>query len=140
MTLLKILKEELEKARKDRNKIAVNILGVVLGEIQNISVGKELTEDDELNIIKKTIKSNNITIKAALEEGRTADEVLDQENSILGKFLPQEMTVEQIKQFMVEENIELDANTGKSMGIVIKALKKAGHSFNSNNVKEAIAK
>lgn len=133
------IKTELLTARKNRDKLAVNVLGLVLGEIQTASVAKDLTEQDELSIIKKIIKSNNTTIKALKESGTDFQE-LEQENEILNQFLPQQLTCEQIEKIIAEHGITLDSNVGKSMGMAIKVLKKEGHEFDANDVREAIQK
>jgi len=131
------VKSELLKARKNRNSIATSILSVVLGEIQTAATKQELKDEDKLTIIKKILKSNKTTLKST-EEKNAQFSILTKENEILEEFLPKKLSVENITNIIEEQKLGLGDNPGKAMGVVIRALKAAGHEFDAGDVKKAI--
>ena len=134
------IKNELRKARKNRNEVAINILSLVLGEIQTALTRKDLEEDDKLAIIKKIIKSNNTSLKSAGQEYAEMAVTLKKENEILEAFLPQKLSVDQIVGIIKADFVESEPNFGKFMGMVIKNLKEKGLEFDATSVKAAIIK
>lgn len=135
MLIVEQIKKELVSARKSKDQAAVNILSLVLGEIQMAALKADSVEVDA--IIKKVIKSNNITLESAGDRSEVITN-LKKENEILQKFLPQKMTIGQIEDEIKISGLELDSNVGKSMGKTIKMLKEKGLEFDSKDVNQAI--
>lgn len=118
------------EARKRKDKVAVSILGVVLGEMQNAGAGRVLSENEEMGIVSKVIKSNRKTMD--LMEGGDGKKVLEEENRILEGYLPKKMEVKDIAGFLK------GLGFSGGMGEAVAKLKEAGKMFDGRNVKEAL--
>ena len=91
-----MLKEQIQQFREKNPKYRV-LLGTVLGEFDRIS--KNPSDSECIAIIKKMIESNILTNQL-------------EENEILSKFLPSQLTEEAIEQII---NINNFANIGECM-------------------------
>ena len=136
------IRTKIKSAIKTKDEMAKNILRLALGEIQTQSSrGKDLSEQDKENIVKKLVKSNETTIGLSTNEEQK--QTLINENEILQSLLPKTMTYDEIKEIMEANDMfsKLDrSNVGKSMGIVMKALKAKNVPMEPRVVKEVIEK
>jgi uncharacterized protein YqeY len=126
------IKSQIKDAMKSRDSERSALLRLVLGTIQ-----QEGDDSDEVvaAIIRKMIKSNNQTVEAVVANGGTASEI-HQENALLNSFLPQSMTVEEIKHYLAGK-IECQP-IGKAMGAAMKILKADGKVAQGADVKKAL--
>lgn len=115
MTLFAQLKETHVASRKERNKNASLILGLLIGDIQtaqlsapkpdnkgNLPVRGEdnLPNDQEIQqMIRKLIEANVQAIKVKKERGDEGDVIdLQDQNFVLEKFLPKQLSKEELTQ------------------------------------------
>ena len=91
-----MLKEQIQQFREKNPRYRV-LLGTVIGEFDRIS--KNPTDAECIAIIKKMIESNILTNQL-------------EENEILLKFLPQQLTEEAIEEIIIVNNFE---NIGSCM-------------------------
>lgn len=87
--LIHTLGEDFLQARKARNAIAANILGVLLGELKKLEKdrpGKPITDDDFVRAARKLIESNGEILKVAPD-----NEKAKAENAILESYMPKMM-------------------------------------------------
>lgn len=101
-----------EMRRNADNVIGFNILTLLVGELETAAKrdGSAVTDDKVIAAAKKLIKSNSESIRL----GARADK-LEKENDVLQKFLPQELTADQIHGIIV-------ASSATNIGEAMKAL------------------
>ncbi len=112
-------------AMKERNKVHKDILSIVLGKCKNKIVEKranneELTDQDVLALIEKTVKELDEEILAFSKAGKEYEEKisnLNEQKNVLTKFLPTKLTKEEIE-------LEISKLTDKSIPSVMKHFKE----------------
>jgi uncharacterized protein YqeY len=136
MSLAADLKKAMFAAMKAKNTTEKEILRVALGEITK--TGEEPNDADVQAILRKIIKSNREALSAT--EDANQKETLEAEISVLDAFLPQALSVEQIKEALnpVADQIKAAPNQGPAMGIAMKTLKAAGAEANAPDVAKAV--
>lgn len=120
MTLRENIQQHFINARKARDTVCANLLGVVLAEVTTLEkspahIGKPIVDEDVIKIMRKLVVANEEVIKVAPDPRQAK-----QENDILDLFLPK-----------LIDNVELHALVTKlvdersltNMGDVMKALK-----------------
>lgn len=119
------------QAMKEHKKMRLEALRAIKTAFTNWETskehaGQELTEADEIQIIKKLIKQREESIEIYMANDRI--ELANEEHAqllVLKEFLPAEVTAEQIE--FVVENIVLSRviePIKKNMGAIIKAVKE----------------
>ena len=124
MSLLKQIKSEQLKARKEKDKFTSGILTTLVGEIT--AVGKnagnrETTNEETQKVITKFKKGVSDTIDLLLKNGKevNSEEILNlkKEVKIYEKFLPKMMSEKELENVIVNIISEnSDINIGKIMG------------------------
>ena len=103
---------------------------------------KPLTEEQEANVLKKMLKSNEETLGLL---GVRADDAryvaLLEENEILKRFLPTIASIEDVKAALVPvlDQIKLAKSDGQATGIAMKTIKEVKLACDGNTVKEIVA-
>ena len=105
-----MLFEEIGKANiqalKDHDKTARAILSVLYGKFKNESIekglnAKSLPDEDCLRIIQKTIKELEEERLGYEKANRTESIIeIDKQKEVLAKYLPQQLSVEEIKDII----------------------------------------
>jgi uncharacterized protein YqeY len=107
--LLEIIRKDMMQAKIARDTVRSNLLSTLYAEIfTQTKSGKEMTEEDEIKIIKKFQK--NIDETLALEIPEEARKKLLAEKTILESFLPaqlSEIETEKIVSKLVKENKQM---------------------------------
>lgn len=123
----KKLLEDLKEAMKEKNEIKKNAIQMVRAGILQIEKDKgiELTDEQIIELISKEVKKRKDSI-ADYEKGGREDLVnqINEEISYLEKYLPKQLTEEEITVIVQEIIAELGATTMKDMGKVMKAAKE----------------
>ena len=130
MSIQKEVMEQLKSAMKSKDKVALESLralksAFLLANTSGASV--EMTEADELKIVQKLVKQRKDSATIFSEQGR--DDLADPEIAqakILEKFLPKQLSEEELKK-AIEEIVEQTGassmrDMGKVMGIASKQL------------------
>lgn len=121
------IKTDLVSAQKSGDKITVEILRMVLSEVKNrqINTGKDLSEDDVQDVLRKEAKKRKDSISAYKEAGREdLQKIEETELKLIEGYLPAQMSEDEVKkivQKIVSENPSLDF--GPLMGKVMGQLK-----------------
>jgi len=119
------LNDDMKEAMRARDKVAKRTLTMVRAAIQQAEKDRreELDETAVLAILQKEVKSRHETIAEAKKAGRD-DLVVDTEEEIviLKKYLPEEMSAEDLRALAAEVIAEVEANTIRDMGNVMKVL------------------
>ena len=117
---------DLKLALKSGDKFTLSVLRMLKSEIINESRKGSLhtlTDDEVLKVIKKGVKTRKDSIEEYKKYGKldTANE-LAKEVDILNKYLPQEMSEEEIIKIVDEVFEELKPISMKDMGNLMKVI------------------
>lgn len=137
------------QAMKDRNKMASVTLGFLRAQLKNVHIDKKIDklEDAEvISVIKKQIKQRQDSIEQ-FTAGKRQDLVDKEvaELAVLKKYLPEELSKEQVKAAVEEAVKQVGASSMKDMGAVMriaieKTQGKADNKVVSETVKEILSK
>ena len=111
--------EDLKTAMKNQDKETLAVIRMVKGAIQmeELNTKKELSDDEVISIIAKQIKTRKESItefeKASREDliSKTNDEI-----KILEKYLPEQLTEEEVQKIINEAFEEVKPESMKDMG------------------------
>lgn len=123
MSLQSKLMEQMKAAMKSKDQVALQSLRAIKSEIllaQTKGGATELTEADELKLLQKLVKQRKDSAAVYTEQNRAdlAEPELAQAE-IIAQFLPAQMSVEDLKQFISELIAKTGANSMKDMGKVM---------------------
>jgi uncharacterized protein YqeY len=131
MSLQKQIMEELKKAMKSKDVVALQALRAVKSAFllakTETGAGDDLTEDQEMKIIQKQVKQRKDSAAIFIDQGRQdlADPELA-EIAVLEKFLPEALSEDAIEKVVLETIAKTGAegmkDMGKVMGMVSKQL------------------
>jgi uncharacterized protein YqeY len=128
--LLETIQKDLTEGLKGKNEAVVSTLRLLLSEIHNRQIEKqaELTDEDVVGVLRKEVKKRQEAIEAYEKGGR--QELADkekQELEILSKYLPQEMSPQElekiVKEVINEVGVQGPGDFGKVMGVVMGRVK-----------------
>ena len=149
MSLQAKVMEELKEAMKAKNTVALESLRAIKSAIllakTEAGATEELTEADELKLLQKLVKQRKDSAALYSQQGREdlAQPELAQ-MAVIEKFLPQQLTEEEIsaavKGFIADVGATTAKDMGKVMGVASKALAgKADGKLISEIVKKLLA-
>lgn len=121
--LIERIKADLLTARKARNMVAANSLTALVGEA--VMVGKnagnrESTDEEVIAMVRKFLKNLEETKRNLVAHGKNVA-VCEEEIAIISKYLPQQMSADELKSAIVTIAEE---TAGANMGVVMKVLKE----------------
>ena len=141
------LLKDLTLAMKNQDKETLSVLRMVKGAIQLEEINKkhELTDDEFIGVVSKQIKTRKESI-LEFEKANRNDliEQTKREIEILSKYMPEQLSEEEVLKIIDEAFNEVkpqaQSDMGKLMGYVNPKLKgKADMSFVSNTIKTRLA-
>ena len=141
------LLNDLVAAMKSQDKETLSVLRMVKGAIQLEEINKksELSDEDFIGVVSKQIKTRKESIAEFEKAGRTdLVEQTQKEIEILNKYMPEQLSEEEVLKVIDEAfntvNPQTQSDMGKLMGFVTPKLKgKADMSFVSRTIKEKLA-
>ena len=117
--------EDLKTALRNRNSLELNVLRMLQAAIKN----KEIENKDELNdelviqVISSEIKKRRDSIEEFIKVGRNdAADIEKSEIDILLKYMPEQLSEEEILEFVKKAISEVGASGLKDLGAVMKVL------------------
>lgn len=122
------VKQDLIKARKNRDEIRSNVLRLLISEYE-LELNRN-RKPDITQIINKLVKSNNESLS------HREDPTLREENKILSEYLPKYLSDLQIHTHIRELNLVGDMS--KDMGTCMKYFKGKGLAVRSEDVRSII--
>ncbi|AAO36528.1 conserved cytosolic protein [Clostridium tetani E88] len=146
MVLKEQLQEHWKQALKSGDKFKANTISMVRSSIllEEKNNGKELNDEDVIGVLAKEVKQRREALLEFKKGGRQdLVEEAQSEIEILLSYLPQQLSVEEIKDFVNQAVEKVGANNikdmGKVMGIVVPKLKgRADGKLVSEVVKEVL--
>jgi uncharacterized protein len=120
------LREDLNAARRERDKARTSLLTMTISELKNreIELGREAVDADVLEVITKAVKRRREAAEQIRAAGRTemADRE-EQEAEILGVYLPQQLSESEVRAFAREAIAAGASNVGALMSQLMPRLK-----------------
>ena len=118
--------EDLKSAMKNKDKETLSVIRMVKGAIQMSELDKkrELTNDEVIAVISKEIKTRKEAIKE-FEKGARED-LIQKNNSeikILEKYLPKQLTQEELEDIINQAFELVKPESIKDMGKIMKEVK-----------------
>lgn len=130
MMLRNSLNDALKEAMRNKDKQAISTLRLILAALKDRDIaargeGSEaIGEDAVLEMLQKMIRQRRDSIEMYEKAGRT--ELAEREQSeiaVIEKFLPKQMSAEEVEKIVEDLIAELGVDSIKDMGKVMGALK-----------------
>ncbi|WP_087971716.1 GatB/YqeY domain-containing protein [Oceanobacillus rekensis] len=126
MTLLDRLNQDMKQAMKNKDKETLSVIRMVKASIQNelIKLGNDtLSEDEELTILSREVKQRKDSLQEFKAAGREdLVDKLDNELVILQKYLPEQLSEDELSAIIQSTIQEVNATSMKDMGKVMGAV------------------
>ena len=126
MTKIELVRAEMVKAMKEKNKGRKDALSALLTALKNVAIDKraDLTEEEENAVVLKEIKQLKETLETAPADRTDIIEECNLRIKVLSEFAPQFMTEEEIKKVIQDVLNELGITepTAKDKGKIMKEL------------------
>ena len=132
MSIRKKIEADLQLALKEKNKITISTLRLMIAGIKDKDIAfrskdnKEgIKEDDIKQLLKKMIKQRNESI--AIYKKSNRNDLLDiekKEVQIISKFLPKQFSEEETNKICKDTINKIGATSVRDMGKVMEMLKK----------------
>lgn len=129
MSVFKIIQSDMYQAMKDKDSIKSKTLRVVLAKLKDkkIEAREDLTEAEELKVLKTLAKQRKESIKMFKDGGRTdLVESEEKELEIIEKYLPQMLSDSDIKNIVKDAISESGAKAISDIGKVMPIVMKKG--------------
>jgi uncharacterized protein YqeY len=147
MSLLEILNSDMKQAMRDKEKKKLSVIRMVKASLQNegIHLGRELTSDEELTVLSRELKQRRDSFQEFSKAGRDdLSENVQEEITILTKYMPEQLSEEELRQIVSETIAEVGASSkadiGKVMGGIMPKVKgKADGALVNKLVQEGLS-
>jgi uncharacterized protein len=126
MSLLEKLNQDMKQAMKNRDKETLGVIRMIKASIQNesIKLGKDtLSEDEDLTILSREVKQRKDSLQEFKSAGR--DDLvkkMETEISIVQRYMPEQLSEEELSEIIQQTIQEVNATTKKDMGKVMSAV------------------
>ena len=122
MPLIEKLQNDMKQALKSRDALRLSTIRLVISSVgyARIDKGRELTDDDVLEVLARAAKQRKETIEAAEQGGRM--DVAERERAeleIINEYLPKQLTEDEVESLAREIAAEVGAAGIKDMGKVM---------------------
>ncbi len=123
--ILDTINKQIVEAMKAKDEIRLSTLKLLLSALHNAKIDKrgDLTEEEELEIVRREAKKRKDAIEAYKKAGATdRAEKEEKELAILQEFLPKELSDEEVSKLVDEAITTTSASSMQDMGKVIGAV------------------
>ena len=125
MNLNERIANDMKEAMKKQDKFSLSVLRMLKSALQleGIQLKKDLTDDEVMAVIKRNVKQRKDSMEEFQKYGKTEEvENLEKEIALLKKYLPEELSDEQIEEVINQVFDEIQPQSIKDMGRVMKEL------------------
>ena len=142
MSLTQDIPKEMFEASKVGNTKEADILKLVLADIKNeeISIGETLSDEQVLKVLRKQKKRVEDSIEGFTKMNR--EDLISKEKEqlqVLERYLPAQMSEEDITKVVKKVLKESNATSLKDMGMIMgKSMKELGDSADGNTVRNIV--
>ncbi|ACL70024.1 GatB/YqeY domain-containing protein [Halothermothrix orenii] len=119
------LVEDMKKAMKEKDKMKLSVIRMARAAIKNVEINKrkDLSDDEVVEVLAKEVKQRRESIEEYKKAGKeNVVKDLDKEIEILSKYLPEQLTKEEIEKIVDEVISEVNAESMKDMGKVMQII------------------
>ncbi len=123
MALTDNVVKDMTAAMKAQDKFNLSVLRMLKTALQNekINLKHDLSDDEAITVIKRQVKQRKDSITEYAKYGKQEEvDKLNKEIECLSKYLPEELSEEQINKVLDEVFAELKPESIKEMGKVMK--------------------
>ncbi len=125
MTLSERINSDMVTYMKSKDSFALGVVRMVKGAIQleKINLKRDLNDEEVIGVISKQIKMRNDS-KVEFEKGNRTD-LVDQykkEIEILNKYMPAQLTEDEINKIIDEAFATVNPTGPKDMGLIMKEI------------------
>lgn len=126
MSLRNKIPEDLKSALRNKNAVELSVLRMLQSAIRNREIDKnksELTDEEVIEVIGSEIKKRKESIEGYMKGQR--QDLVDKEKAeldVLIKYMPKQMTEEEVRDEVRKAIEEAGANTIKEIGQVMKII------------------
>ena len=125
MTLLDTINNDMKNYMKEKDSFSLGVVRMVKGAIQleSINKKKELTDEEIISVISKQIKMRKDSI-VEFEKGNRQDlvEQNKKEIEILNKYMPEQLSMEEINKIIDEAFLLIKPTSSKEQGFIMKEI------------------
>ena len=125
MTLLDTINNDMKNYMKEKDRFSLGVVRMVKGAIQleSINKKKELTDEEIISVISKQIKMRKDSI-VEFEKGNRQDlvEQNKKEIEILNKYMPEQLSMEEINKIIDEAFLLIKPTSSKEQGLIMKEI------------------
>lgn len=125
MTLLDTINNDMKNYMKEKDSFSLGVVRMVKGAIQleSINEKKELTDEEIISVISKQIKMRKDSI-VEFEKGNRQDlvEQNKKEIEILNKYMPEQLSMEEINKIIDEAFLLIKPISSKEQGLIMKEI------------------
>ena len=123
MSLLEKINQDMVSYMKTKDTFALGVVRMVKGAIQLEKINKknDLTDDEIVSVIAKQIKMRNDSIAEFEKAGR--DDLVSQnkqEIELLNKYMPEQLSLEEVNQIIDEAFAMVNPTSSKDMGLIMR--------------------
>src|SRR5438132_3760758 len=128
MSLQKRIDEDLKDAMRAKNAASLSVRRLLKAALKNATIEKvgadgELYDADAIAVVRKQVKQRHDSIESFEKGGRA--ELAEKEKAeiaVLNQYLPQAMSVAELKKIVADTIREVGATSRAQMGTVMKKL------------------
>ena len=147
MSMMENVAKDLTSAMKEQDKFTLSVLRMLKSALQleKISKKHDLTDDEVITVVKRQVKTRKDSMSEYEQYNKMEDvENLKREIEVLSKYLPPELSKEEIEKVLDDIFAEIKPESIKDMGKIMKeATAKLGNaadmSLVSSLVKEKLS-
>ena len=125
MTLLDTINNDMKNYMKEKDSFSLGVVRMVKGAIQleSINKKKELTDEEIISVLSKQIKMRKDSI-VEFEKGNRQDlvEQNKKEIEILNKYMPEQLSMEEINKIIDEAFLLIKPTSSKEQGLIMKEI------------------
>jgi len=137
MSLKEKIREELNTARRERDKLRTVLFTTTLSEIKykEVDLGREADDAEVIDVINKAIKKRR-EASEQMRAGNRAElaDKEDQEAALLSKYLPAPLSETDVRGFVREAIAGGASNMGAVMGKIMPKIKGAFDGKEANRI------
>lgn len=133
----------MKSAMKAKDKESLQVIRMIKSSIQNeqIKVGHDLTDDEELSVLSREMKQRRDSLREFEQAGRDdLAEKVKSEIAIVEKYMPEQLSEDDIRQIVQEAINQTGASSAKEFGKVMGAVMPKVKGKADGNLVNAIVK
>ena len=142
MTMMEVVTNDLTAAMKEQDKFTLSVLRMLKSALQleKISKKHDLDDNEVIAVIKKQVKTRKDSMVEFEKFNKTEEvEKLNKEIEVLTKYLPPELSKEELEKALDEIFAEVKPESIKDMGKIMKAVSsKLGNSADMSLVSSLV--